>query len=265
MIDRPRARRDPAIRVSCRPQIRPGGGSPAFAVARMAEALNHEMKGLGAKPTGAGHAVKRTCMRDHIRDMLVARILDGTYPAGLQLKELSLAREFNVSQAPIREALRELEGSGLVTSERYRGTRVRGADFAEMRESYELRATLEMRAVELAMPCSPEVLAELGSCLRAMIAAAKRNDSEIYIDEALRFHRHLIVASNNRTFVAVWDSLHWDVRGRIAVERIAKKGEDFLPLIELHEALLAKISAQDVPTATSLVREIFTRVSAAFV
>ena len=33
-----------------------------------------------------------------------------------QLKELSLAREFNVSQSPIREALRELEGTGLVTS-----------------------------------------------------------------------------------------------------------------------------------------------------
>src|SRR3954453_6284024 len=96
--------------------------------------------------------VKRTCMRDRIRDVLVARILDGTYPAGLQLKELTLAREFNVSQAPIREARRELEGSGLVTSERYRGTHVRGADLDEMRQSYELRATLEVRAVELGVP-----------------------------------------------------------------------------------------------------------------
>jgi DNA-binding GntR family transcriptional regulator len=63
-------------------------------------------------------ALKRTCMRDRIRDVLVARILDGTYAAGTQLKELILAREFNVSQAPIREALRELEGAGLVVSER---------------------------------------------------------------------------------------------------------------------------------------------------
>src|SRR5687767_3294163 len=192
------------------------------------------MKAHGAKAAEAESTVKRTCMRDHIRDVLVARILDGTYAAGTQLKELSLAREFNVSQAPIREALRELEGSGLVTSERYRGTRVRGADFAEMRESYELRATLEVRAVELAMPCSPEVVEELDKCLRAMVDAAKRNDQEMYIDSALRLHRHLIVASRNRTFVAVWDSLHWDVRGRIAVERIAKKGEDFHPLIQLH-------------------------------
>jgi DNA-binding GntR family transcriptional regulator len=223
------------------------------------------MKAHGVKLAGATeHTVKRTCMRDHIRDVLVARILDGTYPAGTQLKELSLAREFNVSQAPIREALRELEGSGLVTSERYRGTRVRGADFEEMRESYELRATLEVRAVELALPCSAEVLAELENCLREMTDAHGRNDSEGYITEALSFHRHLIVASRNRTFVAVWDSLHWDVRGRIAVERIARKADDFAQIVQLHEVLFQRIREGAVSEAARLVREIFTRVSAAF-
>ena len=84
-------------------------------------------------------------------------------PAGTQLKELSLAREFNVSQTPIREALRELEGSGLVTNERFRGTRVRGADSAEMRESYELRTMLEVRSVRLAAPYSSELLADFES------------------------------------------------------------------------------------------------------
>jgi DNA-binding GntR family transcriptional regulator len=220
------------------------------------------MKAHGAKAAEAESTVKRTCMRDHIRDVLVARILDGTYAAGTQLKELSLAREFNVSQAPIREALRELEGSGLVTSERYRGTRVRGADFEEMRESYELRATLESRAVELALPCSSEVLAELANCLREMTDANSRSDSERYITEALKFHRHLIVASRNRTFVAVWDSLHWDVRGRIAVERIARRGEDFTPIIGLHEELLQRIREGSAREAAALVRDIFTRVSA---
>lgn len=216
-----------------------------------------------SKAAGAP-SVKRVCMRDHIRDVLVARILDGTYPAGMQLKELSLAREFNVSQAPIREALRELEGSGLVTSERYRGTRVRGADSQEMRESYELRATLEVRAVELATPCSPEVLAAMENCLRLMKAAVKDSDVETYIVEALRLHRHLIVASDNRTFLDVWDSLHWDVRGRIAVERLARKGGGFIALIDLHEQLLEKIRAQDVAASTALVRQIFTRISDVF-
>jgi DNA-binding GntR family transcriptional regulator len=209
-------------------------------------------------------ALKRTCMRDRIRDVLVARILDGTYPAGTQLKELTLAREFNVSQAPIREALRELEGSGLVASERYRGTRVRGADLDEMRESYELRATLEVRAVELGIPCAADVITELATCVRGMAAAVAQNDSERYIDEALRFHRRLIEASGNRVFVTVWDSLHFDVRGRIALRRIAEKGGGLAPLIDLHEALLQKIRAQDVPASADIVRKIFARVSSAF-
>jgi DNA-binding GntR family transcriptional regulator len=209
-------------------------------------------------------ALKRTCMRDRIRDVLVGRILDGTYPAGTQLKELTLAREFNVSQAPIREALRELEGSGLVTSERYRGTHVRGADLDEMRESYELRATLEVRAVQLGMPFGTEVLAHLEQHLQEMVASFERGDAEANIDAALRFHRQMIEASGNRVFVTVWDSLHFDVRGRIALRRIADKGDALAPLIELHRVLLEQARAQDAVGASVTVRRIFERVSAVF-
>jgi DNA-binding GntR family transcriptional regulator len=207
--------------------------------------------------------LKRTCMRDRIRDVLVSRILDGTYPAGMQLKELTLAREFNVSQAPIREALRELEGSGLVLSERYRGTHVRGADLDEMRESYELRTTLEVRAIELGIPFSDEIVASLEEQLREMETAVQQ-DSERYIEGALRFHRRMIEASGNRVFVTVWDSLHFDVRGRIALRRIAEKGQGLSPFIELHHTLIDQIRARDVAAAVTTVRKIFARVSAIF-
>jgi DNA-binding GntR family transcriptional regulator len=208
-------------------------------------------------------AIKRTCMRDRIRDVLVARILDGTYPAGMQLKELTLAREFNVSQAPIREALRELEGSGLVTSERYRGTHVRGADLDEMRESYELRATLEVRAVELGVPYDAAVLEYLETQLQEMISTSQR-DSELYIDAALRFHRRLIEASGNRVFVTVWDSLHFDVRGRIVLRRIVEQGQQLGPFIEMHRSLIDQSRAQNITAAATTVRTIFERVSSAF-
>jgi DNA-binding GntR family transcriptional regulator len=203
-------------------------------------------------------------MRDRIRDVLVARILDGTYPAGMQLKELTLAREFNVSQAPIREALRELEGSGLVTSERYRGTHVRGADLEEMRESYELRATLEARAVELGAPLTADVVEYLEGQLDEMTGAVTQGDTEHYIDAALRFHRRLIEASGNRVFVTVWDSLHFDVRGRIALRRLVEKGQGLVPLLDLHRELIEKAHAGEVARAAELVRAIFARVTAAF-
>jgi DNA-binding GntR family transcriptional regulator len=209
-------------------------------------------------------ALKRVCRRDRIRDTLVGRILDGTYPAGTQLKELYLAREFDVSQAPIREALRELEGSGLVSSERFRGTRVRGADFAEMRESYELRIMLEARSVVLAAPYGPQLLEDLGEYLRSMETAVKTDDSESYIDNSLRFHRRLVESSGNRTFLGVWDSLLWDIRGRIALRRLADQGKSLKPFVSMHRALLGCLRAQDVPGAAERVQAVLARVCSAF-
>ncbi len=209
-------------------------------------------------------ALKRLCMRDQIRDTLVGRILDGTYPAGTQLKELYLAREFDVSQAPIREALRELEGSGLVSSERFRGTRVRGADYQEMRESYELRTMLEMRSMALAAPYTPALLDDLAVCLSGMDAAVKADNSEGYIDYALRFHRRLVESTGNRTFLSVWDSLLWDIRGRIALRRLAEMGRSLKPMVSMHKALLGRLRAQDVEGATERVRALLLRVSSAF-
>jgi DNA-binding GntR family transcriptional regulator len=209
-------------------------------------------------------AVKKVCRRDRIRDTLVARILDGTYPAGTQLKELYLAREFDVSQAPIREALRELEGAGLVTSERFCGTRVRGANCAEMSESYELRIMLEMRSIELAAPYKGELLEDLADYCQRMEAAVKVDDSEGYIDNALRFHRRLVESSGNRTFLAVWDSLLWDIRGRIALRRLAEQGKSLKSLVAMHKALLASLRAQDVAGAAKRVHTVLERVRSAF-
>jgi DNA-binding GntR family transcriptional regulator len=208
--------------------------------------------------------LKRTCMRDRIRDVLVSRILDGTYPAGTQLKELSLAREFNVSQTPIREALRELEGSGLVANERFRGTRVRGADYAEMRESYELRTMLEVRSVRLAAPYPQDLLDKLEECVQLMGMAVEANDSEQYIDAALRFHRGLVEGSNNRTFLGVWDSLLWDIRGRIALRRMAERGRSLGSLAEMNRDLLRLLKAQDTEAAAAKVACILEKVSASF-
>jgi DNA-binding GntR family transcriptional regulator len=209
-------------------------------------------------------APMRTCMRDRIRDALVARILDGHYPAGTQLKELVLAREFNTSQAPIREALRELEGSGLVVSERYRGTRVRGADPAEMRDSYELRATIEVRAVELAMPYPATVLDELEEFLRRMRASLASGDTESYIDDALALHRRLIEASGNSVFVTVWDSLHFEVRGRLVLRLMGARSGSYEPLVQLHVDLVHRLREGDAAAAAATLRQLFARVAEAF-
>jgi DNA-binding GntR family transcriptional regulator len=53
-------------------------------------------------------------MHDRICWTLLDRISNGSYQPGDRLKELALAREFQVSQAPVREAFRKLEAIGVL-------------------------------------------------------------------------------------------------------------------------------------------------------
>ncbi len=180
-------------------------------------------------------------MRDRIRDVLVARILDGTYPAGQQLKELSLAARVQREPGADPRGAARAGRHGLVTSERYRGTRVRGADWVEMRESYELRLMMEVRSIERGLPLTPTMLETLQTCITRMSEGVARGDSEEYIDWTLNFHRSLVEMGGNRTFLKLWDSLHWDVRGRIALRRMAALGAGLAPMLAMHARLMVAL------------------------
>ena len=182
-------------------------------------------------------AVQRSCMRDHIRNAIVSRIVDGDWPPGWRLKEMSLAREFNVSQAPVREALRELEALGLLESERYRGTRVRGIDMEELREAYELRVEIEEAAARRAVPCTEADLSQLETMLREMDKATASADTESYMAWVVRFHRKIVEMSGNRLFLRAWELMAWDVRARIAVQRIGLIGLYSTERLQIIQAL----------------------------
>lgn len=186
----------------------------------------------------------RLCMRDQIRDTVVARIQDGSYPPGTRLKELTLAREFGVSQAPVREALRELESLGLVHSDRYRGSRVRAVTPDETREAYQLRACLEEAAARLAVPVSEQNLALLQQDVDGLVAAAKAKDLERYAKCNITFHRRIVTLSGNRAMLRVWESLGWEVRSRMAL-RVVHQHRQFMQAVKEHQAALDLLKAGD--------------------
>ena len=195
----------------------------------------------------------RTCMRDHIRDVVVSRIQDGTYAPGDRLKELELAGEFNVSQAPVREALRELESLGLVQSERYRGTYVRAISQSETREAYQLRAAMEETAAQLAVPVSPDNLALLQADVHALVKAAKAKDLETFAKHNLIFHRRIISLSGNGVMLRVWDSLGWEVRA-LTIIREVQGDSRFDAAVNEHQTVLDLLKAGDGPAAGRLLR-----------
>ena len=143
----------------------------------------------------------RTMLRDQIKELLLARILEGDYAPGQRIVEMQVANEFGVSQAPVREALRELEALRLIVSEPHRGARVRQVTNRELAEVYPVRAALEEEAARAAAVRLAGDVAGLEGEYAAMREAADRDDAHALVTHDVRFHRIIVEASGNQTLL----------------------------------------------------------------
>ncbi len=96
--------------------------------------------------------VKRQTMASALVDALRERILRLDIPEGGQLRQDSLAAEFGVSRIPVREALQQLEGEGLVSQTAHKGYTVTVLSLDDIREVFDLRALLEVDMLRRAIP-----------------------------------------------------------------------------------------------------------------
>src|ERR1700755_80985 len=89
-------------------------------------------------------------------------ILDGELGPGAVMSQVALAEELGISRTPLREALRMLQGEGLVDAEPNRRVRVAPMTASDLEELYVMRVTLEAEALRLSVPLmTPEDLAGL--------------------------------------------------------------------------------------------------------
>jgi DNA-binding GntR family transcriptional regulator len=187
-------------------------------------------------------AVSKTPLREQVKDLVLARILDGTYKAGDRLVETRIAQELGTSQAPVREALRELESLRFVESEPFRGARVRAVSRVQMAEIYPVRAALEeVAGREAARRLDGDVTA-LEAELEAMRAAARAGDMHRQVEHDVRFHRVIVEASGNATLLEVWSSLRIEARTIIT---LLTTGIDPSELVEFHVPVLEALRSGD--------------------
>jgi DNA-binding GntR family transcriptional regulator len=160
-------------------------------------------------------AISRTVLREQVKDILLHRIVSGKLRPGERLVETRIASELGTSQAPVREALRDLELLRLVESEPFRGARVREFGDDELIEVYPVRAALEeLAAKEAAIRLDGDVsLLELE--VEAMRAAARRGDVNALARHDIAFHRLMVEAAGNVILEQCWKSL--GVEGRITI------------------------------------------------
>jgi DNA-binding GntR family transcriptional regulator len=142
-------------------------------------------------------------------------ILSGRYKAGSALTEKAIAEELGTSKTPVRDALKALMGTGLVTSSSHRGTSVRTVD-AQMASSVcDLRLLLEPEAVRRTILRGIDAAA-FRRAVDRMVAA---EDAEELLERSLAsraFHRQLYAGCENPTLVKVLDDLT-DVNALISV------------------------------------------------
>jgi DNA-binding GntR family transcriptional regulator len=194
----------------------------------------------------------RRALRHDVRDGIVRAIIEGEYRPGDRLIEMQIAKAFGTSQGPVREALRELEMLGFVRSEVHRGTYVRDPWHRGMHELYQVRAALEETAARLATPRLCDDVSELQAEVDAMAAAAVRGDMRAAVEHSERFHRLIVLASENQLLHTMWSNLC--IADHTALTMVTLT-PDLATLAESHQPIVDAIASADADLACRASRE----------
>jgi DNA-binding GntR family transcriptional regulator len=156
-----------------------------------------------------GRAPRRVSQTQRAYDELKSLILDNVMPAGTQALEQEVARRLNMSRTPVREALIRLAQEGMVEVRPRHGMRVLPVSVADMREIYEILASLEAAAAGAAarQGIGPRHMAALEQAVIDMEAALQRDDRAAWAAGDAAFHRLLVEASGNRRLMAMVEAV----------------------------------------------------------
>ncbi|MEV6318779.1 GntR family transcriptional regulator [Streptomyces sp. NPDC051776] len=190
-------------------------------------------------------------LRAQIREHIVSGIISGRWKPGERIVERRIAVELEVSQAPVREALRELEALRLIESTPNKGVRVRSLAVADLEEIYPVRAGLEQIAAELAAPRLGEDVSVLEPEVAALQLADRAGDAEAQVRHTVAFHRELVRASGNSVLLHTWESLGIEVWTALSIRWLGTRQQSYA---EEHEAVVEAFRRKD-PRVGELVKE----------
>ncbi|MBU2982007.1 GntR family transcriptional regulator [Lentibacter algarum] len=137
-------------------------------------------------PTAQPSGFTKESTASRISQIIRSRILEGSYPAGMQLRQTELANELNVSPIPVREALQRLSFEGMVEQIANRGAFVASIGVDDFKNIWVLRRNLEVMAVQQAMenPVS-EAAVQAKEIIKQ---AANETDNMVLVDLNWKFH-----------------------------------------------------------------------------
>lgn len=188
-------------------------------------------------------SIERKVLRYEIKKILTDAILNREILPGERIIETRIARELNVSQAPVREAIRELEQMGLVETEPYRGASVKKINNREIVDSYKLRSFLEGYAAEIiAEKINDETIEQFSALLNEMKKSAQENNRSRFIEMDIAFHELLIKSTDSNILHRVWSLVNM---AHLPYLTFVKSTMGFDDLVQRHEIILSALVNRD--------------------
>lgn len=183
-------------------------------------------------------------------------ILSGELAPGDRLVETHLAQRLQVSRTPIREALRQLQREGLVTSETSGGLRVSTISETDVAQLYDCRLALEQLAVKEA--CRNATLQQL-SLLEDYVVQAERlqqdptlkaSENQL-LDLDYQFHHLIAKSSGNQRLVTLLDQV-FDAMTLLRLQTL-RRNPKVLEIRLEHRQIYNAIAQQDCESALQMI------------
>ncbi len=144
------------------------------------------------------------------KDRLLQAIRAGRYRPGDRLRQNEIARDLGLSSTPVREALTDLVGSGLVTYEQHCGVRVAEVEPEQVRQVYQARVIIEGEIAKLAFRAINDVECdELVAMVDTMDTLRDQGRIEELMAADEKFHMTILRACGNPHLVNAAHQL-WD-------------------------------------------------------
>jgi DNA-binding GntR family transcriptional regulator len=187
---------------------------------------------------------------DNVRDMIVR----GEMASGSRIIERSLCEQLHVSRTPLREALKILQLEGLVELSQNKGARIISFTHAEARDLFEVIASLESLAAEIAVTrIENSALAEIEEMHERMCGHFKREEKDPYFALNSDIHERVVTTSANPVLISTRSGLM--VRARrgqyIALVDPGRWAES----VEEHEELMRAFRTRDPERARRIWRQ----------
>jgi len=180
-------------------------------------------------------------------------VLSGDLPPGTRLRQDELAKRFEVSTTPVREALTALAREGLVRYDAHRGVIVFSPSVADLRENYEIRGVLESFATQhAAAMMSSDDLKRLDVLIAKM---GNSKDIGDYQELNREFHRVIYQSAKRPRLLENIETLRDAFEAYVGLHKMQPDGAYVKRVGKEHAAIAAALGKRDGDLASKLMAE----------